>query len=199
MTLPSSGAIKMSELRTILGPNDSNPISMSQYKTTGYGKGISGITDTNLSLSQFRGKSKPVTEETYNTPRWSSLTYTYSYNSVAFNWTAPYDCSIKSIKFYIGTGNNGTHVNIWTSEVTRSLSGFWLFLAYELMRNTPTAITYNNQSWGSNYFTTPLDTKITSGTILTIYVTTLATYNYLWYARDDSTGGMGFSITYKKS
>ncbi len=66
MSLPSSGSIKFSDLRNTLGPgNISVPIKFSDYKqnpTTApyYTKGIPGITDTNLSISQFYGKKNAL-------------------------------------------------------------------------------------------------------------------------------------------
>ena len=60
MTLPN-GPIAFSNLRSIIGPNDSNTVSLSQYRPSfapAYGSGIPGVTDTNISMSQFTGKSK---------------------------------------------------------------------------------------------------------------------------------------------
>jgi len=60
MTLPS-GAIKFSDLRTILGPNDSNSVSLSQYRpdySPFYGTVVPNVTDTNISMSQFKGNQK---------------------------------------------------------------------------------------------------------------------------------------------
>lgn len=61
MSLPNSGPIKMSDLINILGPGGIVQTSMSQYaknSSTYYSKGILGITDTDISLSQFYGKKK---------------------------------------------------------------------------------------------------------------------------------------------
>jgi len=60
MALPN-GPIEFSDLRRVLGPNDSNPVSLSQYRPSyapAYGSGIPGVTDVNISMSQFAGKSK---------------------------------------------------------------------------------------------------------------------------------------------
>jgi len=60
MTLPN-GPIAFSNLRNVIGPNDSNSVSLSQYRPSfapAYGNGVPGVTDTNISMSQFTGKTK---------------------------------------------------------------------------------------------------------------------------------------------
>lgn len=60
MTLPN-GPISFSDLRSIIGPNDSNSVSLSQYRPSfapAYGAGVPGVIDTNISMTQFKGKSK---------------------------------------------------------------------------------------------------------------------------------------------
>ena len=200
-TLPSSGPIKMSDLRSVLGPGGSGPISMSEYKTTGYSNGIAGITDTNLALSQFYGKSKPVvTLITANTANWRipMPMSAFILNAVSFN------CRIKSIKYYIGNGNNGTNISIWTSNGLTFLSGFWVFVPYNLFTLTPSGITYGSNSYSSSYFVTPLDTQIPAGTVLTVYISTLSASNYLYVGYDTRTPigrgyryYLGFSIDYQ--
>lgn len=61
MTLPS-GTIRLSDIRSIVGPNDSNIVSLGQYRPSYppyYGIGISGtISNTYIAMSQFQGQSK---------------------------------------------------------------------------------------------------------------------------------------------
>ncbi len=83
MSLPSSGSIKFSDLRNTLGPgNVSVPIKFSDYKqnpTTDpyYTKGIPGITDTNLSISQFYSKKNALKSGfTYKVFRGTTYTFT---------------------------------------------------------------------------------------------------------------------------
>ena len=60
MALPTT-SIAFSDLRTIIGPNDTNPFSLGQCRPSyapSYGSGIPGVTDNNISMSEFKGKSK---------------------------------------------------------------------------------------------------------------------------------------------
>jgi len=198
-TLPSSGPISMSQLRSVLGPGGSGPISMSEYKqssSTNYSKYIPGATDTNLSISTFYGK-KRVVSTTYNTPRWGALTKTAIRNSVGFNWTAPSDCTIQSIQFYTGHYNNGSNITISTSSGITFISGFWSFELYNLITFTSNGVTHGSRTWpAGTSVVTSLNTPITAGTILYIYDSSLSSNNSLYYGKDSTTGGMGFSITY---
>lgn len=76
-----SGAIAFSNLRSTLGPNDLASVSLSQYKPSAsghYSLGISGVTESNLALSAFRGKQKVMTTGwKYHTFAVAS-TYTFS-------------------------------------------------------------------------------------------------------------------------
>ena len=78
MTLPSS-FISFSDLRRVIGPNDSNSVSLSQYRPSyapAYGSGIPGVTDVNISMSQFAGKSKSLKPGfTYRVFRGPTLTF----------------------------------------------------------------------------------------------------------------------------
>jgi hypothetical protein len=56
-----TGQISFFDLRKTIGPNDTNSISLGQCRPSfppAHGKGIIGVTDTNIAMSQFRGKSK---------------------------------------------------------------------------------------------------------------------------------------------
>lgn len=131
-------------------------------------RGISGITNTNLSISKFYSKSSPTLYLYY------ALDYASNslrYGAVACNWTAPIDCCIEQIQFYIGNGDNGTSVSIWTSAGTTFLSGFWPFQPYDVMTISPSGISYGGNNWGSSVFSTQLaNTRITAGTVVTVYV-----------------------------
>jgi len=56
-----TGQISFSDLRRVIGPNGTAAISLGQCRPSyppAYGKGIIGVTDTDIKMSQFRGKSK---------------------------------------------------------------------------------------------------------------------------------------------
>ena len=193
--LPQSGTIRMSDLRYVL--EGTYPVSMSDYRATsraGFSKGISGITDTNLSLSKFYGKSSPV-YYSYNALQY--LEYTQVYNAIAFNWTAPLDCCIQSIQFYVGNGNNGTNISIWTNTGTTFLNGFWPFKPYGVIQITPNFIEYGNTTWDDSVFSARLrNARITAGTVLTVYISALSGSNYFFYGRNGHTNSPSFAIEY---
>lgn len=60
MVLPTN-QISFSDLRRVIGPNNTAAISLGQCRPSfqpAYGNGLTGVTDTNIAMSQFRGKSK---------------------------------------------------------------------------------------------------------------------------------------------
>jgi hypothetical protein len=59
--VPASGPIRFSDLQAVMG--GSGPVSLSQYKqsaSTYYSRGVPGVTDTDVALSQFQGKAKAL-------------------------------------------------------------------------------------------------------------------------------------------
>jgi hypothetical protein len=188
--------IRMSDLRYVLAGY--NPVSMSDYRATsnqGFSKGISGITDTNLSLSKFYGKSSPVY---YIYDSFQYIEYTQASNAISFNWTAPMDCCIDTVEFYVGSGNNGTHVSMWTSAGTTFISGFYPVQPYALMTIAITSVQYGPNKWNpDSVFLTKLGgTRVTAGTVVTVYISSLSTSNYLYYGRNGNTNAPSFRITY---
>jgi hypothetical protein len=183
----------MSDLRNVLGRQIVS-VSMSDFRATsraGFSRGISGITDTNLSLSQFYGKSSPV-YYLYNAFQYTE--YTQVYGAIAFNWTAPFDCCIESIEFFIGAGNNGTIISIWTNTTT-FLNGFWPSKPYGRITINPNFILYGGTRWDDSVFLTPLrNARITAGTVLTVYIS--AGSNYFFYGRNGNTNAPSFAIQY---
>jgi hypothetical protein len=78
MTLPT-GQISFSDLRKTIGPNDANSISLGQCRPSyppAYGNGITGVSDTNIAMSQFQGKSKLKSGFTYRIFKGSEYTFT---------------------------------------------------------------------------------------------------------------------------
>ena len=187
--------IRMSDLRYVLAGY--NPVSMSDYRATsnqGFSKGISGITDTNLSLSKFYGKSSPVY---YIYDSFQYIEYSQA-AAIAFNWTAPMDCCIDTVEFYVGSGNNGTHVSMWTSAGTTFISGFYPVQPYALMTIAITSVQYGPNKWNpDSVFSTKLGgTRVTAGTLVTVYISSNSPENYLYYGRNGHTNAPSFRITY---
>ena len=60
MVLPTN-QISFLDLRRVIGPNNTAPISLGQCRPSfppAYGNGLTGVTDTDIKMSQFQGKSK---------------------------------------------------------------------------------------------------------------------------------------------
>lgn len=91
MVIPSSGQISFQDIQTEFGGN--NPIGLNEYyadDTAGYTAGISGIPNigSEIKLSQFRGKQKPIITKNYS----SSISSAYGQNGVRNDYvTSFYD------------------------------------------------------------------------------------------------------------
>ena len=78
MVLPTN-QISFSDLRRVIGPNNANSISLGQCRPSfppAYGNGIVGVSDTNIAMSQFQGKSKMNKGFTFRAFKGSSYTFT---------------------------------------------------------------------------------------------------------------------------
>ena len=103
MVLPTD-QISFSDLRRIIGPNDSNLISLGQCRPSfppAYGNGIIGVTDTNIAMSQFRGKPKYPKGFVFKTFKGSSYTFTAGAGG------GPYSNSGNSLNANPGSGGAG--------------------------------------------------------------------------------------------
>lgn len=78
MALPTT-SIAFSDLRRVIGPNNAASISLGQCRPgypPAHGNGIIGVTDTNIAMSQFRGKSKLNNGLTFRAFQGSAYTFT---------------------------------------------------------------------------------------------------------------------------
>ena len=142
MALPN-GPIAFSDLRRVIGPNDSSSVSLSQYRPSfapAYGNGIPGVTDTNISMSQFAGKSKVLK---------SGFTYrvfigTYFADNPAFFTTAT--------ETYIGTTTDTSSINAATGGIIPNDSSFetysveWFGYFYATVSGTYTFYTVSDDA-----------------------------------------------------
>ena len=142
MALPN-GPIAFSDLRRVIGPNDANSVSLSQYRPSfapAYGSGIPGVTDVNISMSQFAGKSKLLR---------SGFTYrvfigTYFADNPAFFTTANEN--------YIGTTTDTSNINAATGGVVPNNESFdsysveWFGYFYATVSGTYTFYTVSDDA-----------------------------------------------------
>jgi len=132
---------------------------------------------------------------TFSTAGWGSLTNTQQYNNIALSWTAPVTCNISSISMYLGQGNNGTNIAVYVNGTF--INEWWPFQGYGLY-----VINATGSSVANGVATTPTPFSalnqlvVQAGQVLTIYISSLQTYNYFYYGRDSTTSGIGFSIVY---
>jgi len=135
------------------------------------------------------------TRPTFSTAGWGSLTNTLQYSNIALSWTAPIACTISSISMYLGQGNNGTNISMYING--NFINEWWPFQGYGLY-----VINATGSSVANGVATTPTPFSalnqlvVQAGQVLTIYVSSLQTYNYFYYGRDSITSGIGFSIVY---
>jgi hypothetical protein len=85
---------------------------------------------------------------------------------------------------------------MWTSAGTTFISGFWPNQSYDLMTIAITSVSYGPNKWNpDSVFSTKLGgTRITAGTILTVYITSWA--NFFYYGWNGNTNAPSFRITY---
>jgi hypothetical protein len=135
------------------------------------------------------------TRPTFSTAGWGSLTNTIQYNNIALSWTAPVTCNISSISMYLGQGNNGTNISVYVNGVF--INEWWPFQGYGLyVINATGSSTANGVATTPTPFSALNQLVVQAGHVLTIYVSSLQTYNYFYYGRDSTTSGIGFSIVY---
>lgn len=97
MVLPTE-QISFSDLRRVIGPNDANSISLGHYRPNNplaYGNGIVGVTNTDIKLSQFRGKTKLAKGFTFRAFQGSAYTFSAGAGGACTNST------------YLGGGGGG--------------------------------------------------------------------------------------------
>ena len=81
MALPIT-PLSFSDLRRVIGPNNAASISLGQCRPSfppAYGKGVPGVSNTNIAISQFRGKTKLNTGFTFRA--FKKPAYTFSAGS----------------------------------------------------------------------------------------------------------------------
>ena len=142
MALPN-GPIAFSDLRRVIGPNDANSVSLSQYRPSfapAYGNGIPGVTDVNISMSQFAGKSKLLKSGfTYRV-----FTGTYFADNPAFFTTATEN--------YIGATTDTSSINAATGGVVPNDSSWvsysveWFGYFYATVSGTYTFYTVSDDA-----------------------------------------------------
>jgi len=95
MALPTT-PLSFSDLRRVIGPNDTSSISLGQCRPgypPGHGKGIIGVTDTNIAMSQFQGKSKLNNGFTFRAFKGPSYTFSAGagggFPSTSYNYRSP--------------------------------------------------------------------------------------------------------------
>jgi len=156
----------------------------------------------NISLSVPSGTTPNVltvsgtgVNTTVNTPGWGSLTNTFQYNNLALTWTAPVACYVSSISMYLGQGNNGTNISMYVNG--NYAGGWWPFQGYGLyVLNASGSSTANGVATTPTPFSSMGQYLLQPGQTLVIYVSSLQTYNYFYYGRDNSIGSIGFSVVY---
>jgi hypothetical protein len=129
-------------------------------------------------------------------------TKTFIQNQDPFTWTAPVACTINSISFYSVEGNNGVNINIWITSGGvggPSLANPWYFpTSYgelTLSFNPGTRVT------GPGIDQDPIlelnNVKLVAGDMITVWVSTLATYNYVYLGIVDNESAIGYTVNYK--
>ena len=132
---------------------------------------------------------------TSSTPGWGSLTNTFKYNNIALTWTAPVACYVSSVSMYLGQGNNGTNISMYLNG--NFINEWWPFQGYGLyVINATGSSTANGAATTPTPFSAMGQTLLQAGQTLVIYVSSLQAFNYFYYGRDNTTGGIGFSVVY---
>jgi hypothetical protein len=135
------------------------------------------------------------TQVTNNSAGWASLTNTQRYSNINLTWTAPETCYISSISMYLGQGNNGTNIAVYVNG--NFINEWWPFQGYGLY-----VISATGSSVANGVATTPTPFSsmnqliVQAGQTVSIWISALQTYNFFYYGRDSTTGGVGFSVVY---
>jgi hypothetical protein len=96
---------------------------------------------------------------------------------------------------YLGQGNNGTNISVSINGI--EIGGWWPFQGYGLY-----VISATGSSVANGVATTPTPFSamnqliVQAGQTVSIWISALQTYNFFYYGRDSTTGGVGFSVVY---
>lgn len=135
------------------------------------------------------------TRPTFSTAGWGSLTNTQQYSNINVSWTAPVTCYISSISMYLGQGNNGTNISLYVNG--NFINEWWPFQGYGLyVINATGSSTANGVATTPTPFSALNQLIVQAGQVVSIWISSLQSYNYFYYGRDSTTSGVGFSIVY---
>jgi len=135
------------------------------------------------------------TTPTVNSAGWASLTNTQRYSNINLTWTVPETCYISSISMYLGQGNNGTNIALYING--NFINEWWPFQGYGLyVLNATGSSVANGVATTPTPFSAMNQLIVQAGQTVSIWISALQTYNFFYYGRDSTTGGVGFSVVY---